>query len=98
MTGKERAKLRSLANSYETILLVGKNGVTDDVVKQAKEAVEAREMIKGKVHETCELTPREVCGILCEKLGAEPIQVIGTKFVIYRQNRDPEKRVVFTDD
>ena len=98
MTGKERARLRSIANSYETILLIGKNGVTDDVIKQAEEAVEARELIKGKVHETCELTPREVCGILCEKLGAEPIQVIGTKFVIYRQNKDPKKRTVFTDD
>jgi RNA-binding protein len=98
MTGKQRAKLRGIANGYETILLVGKNGVTDEVVKQADEALSARELIKGKVHETCELTPREVCGELCEKLNAEPIQVIGTKFVIYRQNRDPDKRVVFTDE
>ena len=95
MTGKQRAKLRAIANSYETILLVGKNGVTDEVIKQADEALSARELIKGKVHETCELTPREVCGELCGKLNSEPIQVIGTKFVIYRQNRDPDKRVVF---
>lgn len=98
MTGKQRAKLRAAANSYETILLVGKNGVTDEVVKQADEALSARELIKGKVHETCELTPREVCGELCEKLNAEPIQVIGTKFVIYRQNQDPDKRVVYIDE
>lgn len=98
MTGKQRAKLRGIANGYETILLVGKNGVTDEVMKQADEALSAREMIKGKVHETCELTPREVCGELCEKLSAEPIQVIGTKFVIYRQNQDPDKRVVFIDE
>lgn len=98
MTGKERAKLRAIANSYETILFVGKNGVGDEVIKQADEALSAREMIKGKVHETCELTPREVCGELCEKLNAQPVQVIGTKFVIYRQNQDPEKRVVFIDE
>ncbi len=98
MTGKQRAKLRAIANSYETILLVGKNGVTDEVIKQADEALSARELIKGKVHETCELTPREVCGELCGKLNSEPIQVIGTKFVIYRQNRDPDKRVVFIDE
>lgn len=98
MTGKERAKYRALANSYETILLVGKNGVGDEVIKQADEALEAREMIKGKVHETCDMTPREVCTVLCEKLHAEPIQVIGTKFVIYRQNKDPKKRVVFIDE
>ena len=98
MTGKQRAKFRALANSYETILYVGKNGVGDEVIKEADDALNAREMIKGKVHETCELTPREVCGILCEKLGAEPIQVIGTKFVIYRQNKDKDKRVIFIDE
>ncbi len=98
MTGKERAKLRALANTYETILYVGKNGIGDELIKQADDALTAREMIKGKVHETCELTPREVCGELCEKLGAEPVQVIGTKFVLYRQNKDPDKRVVFIDE
>ncbi|MBP5781429.1 MAG: YhbY family RNA-binding protein [Clostridia bacterium] len=98
MTGQERAKLRAIANSYETILYVGKNGIGDDLVKQADDALEAREMIKGKVHETCELTAREVCNELCGRLNAEPIQVIGTKFVMYRQNKDPKKRVVFTDE
>ena len=98
MTGKERAKLRALANSYETILYVGKNGIGDDLVKQADDALEAREMIKGKVHETCELTAREVCTELCGRLNAEPVQVIGTKFVMYRQNPDPKKRVVFINE
>ena len=98
MTGKERAKLRALANSYETILYVGKNGIGDDLVKQADDALTAREMIKGKVHETCELNAREVCTELCERLNAEPIQVIGTKFVMYRQNPDPKKRVVMIDE
>lgn len=98
MTGKDRAKLRALANNYETILYVGKNGIGDDLIKQADDALTAREMIKGKVHETCELTPREVCTILCEKLNAEPVQVIGTKFVMYRQNPDPKKRVVFINE
>ena len=55
-------------------------------------------MIKGKVHETCELTAREVCTELCGELKAEPIQVIGTKFVIYRQNKDKKKRVIFLDE
>lgn len=98
MTGKERAKLRSLANNYETILLVGKNGIGADLIKQADDALNKREMIKGKVHETCELTAREVCTELCGALKAEPIQVIGTKFVIYRQNKDKKKRVIFLDE
>lgn len=98
MTGKERAKLRAIANTYETILLVGKNGITPEVEKQADDALNKREMIKGKVHETCELTAREVCTQLCETLKAEPIQVIGTKFVLYRQNKDVKKRVIFIDE
>ena len=52
MTGKERAKLRAVANSFETILYVGKNGVGDEVIKEADDALNARELIKGKVHET----------------------------------------------
>ncbi|MGN0578655.1 MAG: YhbY family RNA-binding protein [Ruminiclostridium sp.] len=98
MTSKERAKLRSIANTLETILYVGKNGIGDEVIKQAEDALNAREMIKGKVHETCELTAREVCSELCEKLGAEPVQVIGYRFVIYRQNKDPKKRVIVLDE
>ena len=98
MTGKERAKLRAIANTYETILLVGKNGIGPELIKQADDALEKREMIKGKVHETCELTAREVCTELCVAVKAEPIQVIGTKFVIYRQNKDKKKRVIFIDE
>ncbi len=98
MTSKQRASLRALANTYETILYVGKNGIGDDIVKQADDALTAREMIKGKVHETCELSSKEVCAILCEKLNAEPVQVIGTRFVIFRRNKDPKKRVVLTDE
>ena len=98
MTSKERAALRALANTYETILYVGKNGIGDEVIKQADDALNKREMIKGKVHETCEMIAREVCTELCEKLGAEPVQVIGTRFVIYRQNKDEKKRVVFINE
>ena len=98
MTGKERAKLRAIANTYETILLVGKNGIGPELIKQADDALNKREMIKGKVHETCELTAREVCTELCSELKAEPVQVIGTKFVIYRQNKDKKKRVIFLDE
>ncbi len=98
MTGKQRAKLRALANSCETILLVGKNGISDELVKQADDALEKREMIKGKVHETCELSAREVCERLSGTLRAEPVQVIGTRFVLYRRNPDPKKRTVLLDE
>ena len=84
LTSKERAELRAQANTLETTLMVGKGGVTDAVVAEAENQLEARELVKGKVLEGAMMTPREVCDILCEETGAEGVAVIGTKFVIYR--------------
>lgn len=86
ITTKKRAELRALAASEDTILTVGKNGVTEAVIESCKEAFNKREIVKGKVLENSMYTPKEVCTILCEELGAEPVQVIGTKFVIYKEN------------
>lgn len=84
LTSKERAELRSQANSLETTLMVGKGGVTEAVIAEAENQLEARELVKGKVLEGALLTPREVSDAICEATGAEGISVIGTKFVIYR--------------
>ena len=84
LTSKERAELRSQANSLDTTLMVGKDGVTDAVVAEADNQLTARELVKGKVLENALLSPREVSDALCEALGADGVSVIGTKFVIYR--------------
>lgn len=84
LTSKERAELRAQANTLETTLMVGKDGVTDAVVAEADNQLTARELVKGKVLENAMLTPREVCDALCEATGADGVAVIGTKFVIYR--------------
>lgn len=86
LTSKERAEKRAEAHNLDTILMVGKGGVTDAVIAQAKEALAARELIKGKVLESAMLSAREVCDLLCEATGAEGIQVVGTKFVLYLKN------------
>ena len=78
LSSKDRAALRSQANSAETILHIGKSGVTEAVVAQAREALAARELVKGKVLESAGMTAREVCDALCQALGAEPVQTIGT--------------------
>lgn len=91
LTSKQRAKLKALANPIDTILQIGKGGVTEAVVRQTEQALAARELIKLRVLETAMLTPREACGQLCEELGAEPVQVIGTRFVIYRENPEDHK-------
>ena len=88
MTGKERARLRAMANPLETILYIGKDGITENTVQETEDALEARELIKVTVLKNASYTAKEACEELCEKVHAEPIQVIGNRFVIYRQARE----------
>ena len=84
LTSKERAELRAQANTLETTLMVGKDGVTESVIAEAETQLTARELVKGKVLETAFLSPREVSDAICEATGADGVACIGTKFVIYR--------------
>ena len=84
MTTKQRAALRSMAAMMEPILQIGKDGISDNTVKQAWDALEARELIKVNVLRNASYTAREACEELCERTHAEPVQVIGNLFVIYR--------------
>lgn len=88
LTSKQRAKLRALANPMDTILQLGKGGITEQVVTQVNDALAARELIKLRALETCPLAPREAAQQLAEATGADPVQVIGTRFVLYRPNKD----------
>ena len=94
MTSKQRAQLRGLANGLDTIVHIGKDGITDNLIKQANDALEARELIKCKVLENAPLTPREACGELAKLTRSEEVQVIGTKFVLYRQHYDRARRKI----
>ncbi len=84
LTSKQRAELRAQANSLETTLMIGKENITDAVIAEAENQLNARELVKGKVLENAMMTPREACDALCEATGADGVSVIGTKFVIYR--------------
>lgn len=86
MTSKERAELRAKANELETTLMVGKEGITEALLSQAKAQLDARELIKGKVLETAFMTAREASDAICEAIGADGIQAVGSKFVIYRKS------------
>ena len=88
MTGKQRAQLRAMANTIDTILYIGKDGITDHTVKEAYDALEARELIKGCVQQGAPLDAKTALTILCEKTGAEPVQFIGRRFVMYRPSRE----------
>ena len=94
MTGKQRAKLRAMANTIETILYIGKDGITDNTIKECYDALEARELIKGCVQQGAPLTAREALTALCEKTGAEPIQQIGRRFVMFRPSRENPRIII----
>ena len=84
LTSKERAELRAQANAIDTTLIVGKDGVTENVVAEAERLLTARELVKGKVLETALMTAREVSDEICEATGADGVSCVGSKFVIYR--------------
>ncbi|MBP3387339.1 MAG: YhbY family RNA-binding protein [Clostridia bacterium] len=90
MTSKQRAYLRGLASKEDTILHIGKNGLGHNLVKELDDALEARELVKGKTLETSPLTPREAAEELASQVGGEVVTVIGTKFVIYRRSKKPK--------
>lgn len=95
LTSKQRAYLRSLAADYETIVMIGKNGMSSEIIKQTDDALTARELIKGKVLvETSPISPREAADELAENTGSEVVQVIGSKFVLYRKNQKEPKIVL----
>lgn len=90
LTSKQRAYLRGLAAKEDTILYIGKDDITENVIIQARDALKARELVKGKVQESSLLSPREACDRLCAECKAEGVQVIGSKFVLYKRNeKDP---------
>jgi len=82
-----------MANNLETVLYIGKEGITTGIVKEAYDALEARELIKCSVQSGCELSAKEACRVLCERVHAQPVQCIGKRFVLYRESRE-NKRIV----
>ena len=92
ITSKERAALRGQASTMETIMQIGKDGITDSVIASANEAFNTHELIKIKVLESSMLSAREACDALSAATGSEQIQVIGTKFVLYRKCKEKKKK------
>ncbi|MBE6574882.1 MAG: ribosome assembly RNA-binding protein YhbY [Clostridia bacterium] len=92
LTSKQRAQLRALANPIDTIMQVGKGGVTENLITTVSDALEARELIKLRVLENSDYTPREAADTLAEATGADVVAVIGTRFVLYRES-EKHKRI-----
>ena len=91
LTSKQRANLRKYANKLETILQVGKSGVVDALISQVDDALTARELIKLRVLENAPIFAKEAAIEIAEKTNADVVQVIGTRFVLFRRN--PKKPI-----
>ena len=91
LTSKQRAYLRSLAVKEDTILMMGKSGMSPELIKQADDALEKRELIKGRVlPESSPMTSREAAEAIAQETGSDVVQVIGSRFVLYRKKKkDP---------
>ena len=93
MTSKERAKLRSQANPLEPIFQIGKEGISPNLISQIDDALDARELLKVRVHlDTAPEAPRQFADTLAQELGAEVIQVIGGVIVLYRENPELKEK------
>ena len=86
--------MRKEANGIETIFQIGKDGVGENLINQIEDALRARELIKLRVLENTLLSPKEAAEEICLKTGAESVQVIGTRFVIYKRNEKEPKIVI----
>lgn len=95
LNSRQRAQLRAMANSIDTIVQIGKGGITENVVSQVSDALAARELIKGRVLEASMLTAREAADALSRLCRAESVLTIGSRFVLYRENHEipKEKRI-----
>lgn len=95
LSSKQRAQLRGIAMTEDTIIQIGKAGITENTVTEVSNALAARELIKGRVLENSLLTAAEAANALAEVCGAETVQVIGSKFVLFKRNiKEPKIELV----
>jgi RNA-binding protein len=90
MTGAERAVFRKAANTLKPIFQVGKEDIGENLVQSVDAALAKRELIKLAVLETSTLTAKQAAELLAERTGADVIQCIGRKFVLYRKKPEEE--------
>ncbi len=91
MTSKQRAHLKSLASVIDPILQIGKSSLTPEYIEAVREAFNTRELIKINVLKNCLDDPKEMAQIIADRSGAEVVQVIGRKIVLYKPDKDKPK-------
>jgi RNA-binding protein len=91
LTGKQRAALRRMANPMDTIIQIGKGGIEAESIRTVDNALEARELIKLRVLDNSEYSSREAAEEIAEIVNADVVQVVGTRFVLYRESKKHKK-------
>lgn len=94
LTSKQRAMLRSMANDIEPTLMIGKSGISKNLISQLDIELETRELVKAKILKTALLDAKITCNELAKKLRAQPVQAIGSKFVLYRESKENKQIVL----
>ena len=94
MTSKQRAFLRKLANPLDPVVYVGKEGLTDIIVKETELVLEKRELIKVQVQPGCDESSREVADRMAKKLKADVITVLGKRLVLYRKAKENSRDLI----
>lgn len=94
LTSKQRAQLRGMGNGLDAIFQIGKGGKNDQLVRQLDETLEVRELIKVSVLESSPVDARTVAHEIAAEIGADVVQVIGSKFILYRESREEPKIVL----
>lgn len=91
LTSKQRAFLRSLANSLEPVFQVGKGGITEEMCLQIGNCLEARELIKLRVLENSGYTAKEAADEIANATASDVVSVVGMRFVLYRASENKKK-------
>ena len=94
LTGKQRSYLKGLAQKEDAVVFIGREGLTDNVIREMDNYLEAHELVKVKIQEGSDLDPKETANSLLDTLDAEFVQAIGRKFTLYRRAKDKEKRQI----
>ena len=94
ITGKQRSELKKMAQEIKPTVMIGKEEITPTVIAAIDDYLEAHELVKVQIQDGAILDPKETANELAEELGADFVQAIGRKFVLYRQAADPDKRKI----
>lgn len=95
LNSKQRATLRSMASQMDSIMQIGKGGLTQELVESVDHALEARELIKMTTLETAPLDARAAAEQLAEAVSAEVVATVGRKLILYRPTKNKKKQKIF---